>query len=404
VASARDLIAAGAARHGRGQFAEAVGLYRQAIAAEPSNAEARFNLGAALQAMGRETEAEMAYGKALALHPDFTEVHYNLGTILEARGDYSKALVHFERANALAPGQAAILNNLGGVLVDLGRIEEGVAALRRATATASDHPLVLWNLAKYGFTGANAGEARTLLARAATLAPAVGVLMAQLGIACALAGDEAAAAHAFAQARRVDPAAEAIEEGFRYIRERAPKAALCGSAAAMLRAAVPDAPAGGLVLEFGVFRGNSINQIAALTDREVHGFDTFEGLPEDWNPEQPRGTYSLGGVLPEVRANVRLHRGLFADTLPPFAARTSGSVAFAHVDCDLYSSTRDVFAALGDRMGAGTVLLFDEYLGYPGWRDHEWRAFQEFVKARGLRYDYLVFNVFGKQAAVRLAE
>ena len=40
----------------------------------------------------------------------------------------------------------------------------------------------------------------------------------------------------------------------------------------------------GMLLEFGVFRGQSINQIARVVpDRTVHGFDSFEGLPEDWS-------------------------------------------------------------------------------------------------------------------------
>jgi hypothetical protein len=37
-----------------------------------------------------------------------------------------------------------------------------------------------------------------------------------------------------------------------------------------------------LFLELGVFSGQSIWVIAQRTSNLVHGFDSFEGLPEDW--------------------------------------------------------------------------------------------------------------------------
>ena len=39
----------------------------------------------------------------------------------------------------------------------------------------------------------------------------------------------------------------------------------------------------GLFLEFGVFEGDSINVIAKkMKNKTIHGFDSFEGLPQDW--------------------------------------------------------------------------------------------------------------------------
>jgi len=129
--------------------------------------------------------------------------------------------------------------------------------------------------------------------------------------------------------------------------------------------------ADGLVLEFGFFKGRTIRVVAQSTDRTVHGFDSFEGLPEDWTGwKRPAGYFALKGALPTVPANVVLHKGWFKDTLPAFVAASTQSVALAHFHCDLYSSTRDVFAALGDRIRPGSVLVFHEYFNYGGWRDH----------------------------------
>ncbi len=50
-----------------------------------------------------------------------------------------------------------------------------------------------------------------------------------------------------------------------------------------------------------------------------------------------------------------------------------------------------LFNALRDRIKPGTVVVFDEYFNYPGWRGHEYKAFQEFIAATGLTYRYLGF-------------
>ena len=76
--------------------------------------------------------------------------------------------------------------------------------------------------------------------------------------------------------------------------------------------------------------------------------------------------------------------------------------AFANIDCDIYSSTRTVLEALAPRLGPGSILVFDEYFAYPGWRDHEYRAFQEFAAARRLAFSYLALSPFTRQATLRI--
>jgi hypothetical protein len=48
----------------------------------------------------------------------------------------------------------------------------------------------------------------------------------------------------------------------------------------------------------------------------------------------------------------------------------------------------------------GTVILFDEYFNYPNWERHEFKAFQEFVSERHVKYTYLAFA--RQQVAVRI--
>jgi hypothetical protein len=159
----------------------------------------------------------------------------------------------------------------------------------------------------------------------------------------------------------------------------------------------------GLVMEFGVFRGESLRFIAKRVAQAVHGFDSFEGLPEDWTYFQKQGRFSLQGEVPEFRENnIRTYKGWFDATLPEFLARNAGAARFIHMDCDIYSSARTVLALLAGRIVKGTVIVFDEYLNYPSWREHEFKAFQEFIAANHLHYRYIGFASSHTSVAVEI--
>ncbi len=157
----------------------------------------------------------------------------------------------------------------------------------------------------------------------------------------------------------------------------------------------------GAFLEFGVYRGATLSLISEIASPlDVYGFDSFEGLPEDWaGYTLARGHFSTGGDLPRVRENVRLYKGLFAKTIPQYLAeRTPSRISFLHIDCDLYSSTCDVFRSLGSLIKSGAIIVFDEYYGYPGWElNGEFKAFQEWIMQSANTYRYIGFS-FGAVA------
>lgn len=158
----------------------------------------------------------------------------------------------------------------------------------------------------------------------------------------------------------------------------------------------------GHFLEFGVFTGGTMRYMAKrLPGRHFHGFDSFEGLPEAWGGfNLAKNAFSLEGKLPKVPANVTLHKGWFNQALPPWSAANPGPVAFMHIDCDLYSSTKDIFRELIGRFQPGTVILFDEYFNYPNWENHEFKAWRELVAEHAIQYEYLGYA--RQQAAVRV--
>lgn len=158
----------------------------------------------------------------------------------------------------------------------------------------------------------------------------------------------------------------------------------------------------GLYLEFGVFSGTSINQIAdQKQDTSIYGFDSFEGLPETWRAGFETGMFAMEEI-PAVRKNVNLIKGWFDDTLPGFVQQHKDQCAFIHIDCDLYSSTKTVFDHLAGQIKPGTILLFDEYFNYPNWQEHEHKAFQEYVKNSAVKYEYIGYAEANEQVAVRI--
>lgn len=132
---------------------------------------------------------------------------------------------------------------------------------------------------------------------------------------------------------------------------------------------------GGPFAQFGVYEGRTARQYLEPAGRELWLFDSFEGLPEDWEKgvtTEPKGKYACR--LPAFGDNVKIVAGWFEDTLPRF--RKGEPFALIDIDCDLYSSTRTVLKEMNNRIVPGTVLRFDELISYPNWRDHEWRAFR----------------------------
>lgn len=197
-------------------------------------------------------------------------------------------------------------------------------------------------------------------------------------------------------------ALRAQEDSLDYIRTNMPKAMGFGTEGELIVYCLNEIKIEGYYLEFGVYKGGTLRFMARLTpDVQFHGFDSFEGLPEQWLGHlHSKGAFSLGGKMPKVPANASLHKGWFNQSLPEWCQSYQGGVAFIHIDCDLYSSAVDVLKNLADRLQAGTIILFDEYLNYHNWENHEYRAWKEFVAKYAIDYEYIGFS--REQVAVRI--
>jgi len=196
----------------------------------------------------------------------------------------------------------------------------------------------------------------------------------------------------------------ALNSSVDYIEANMPKAIGFETQKELIAYSLDQTHAEGYYLEFGVFTGGTMRYMAKRKPQvSFHGFDSFEGLPEDWfGMPLVKSSFSLKGGLPNVPKNVVLHKGWFNETLPNWCSQYPGKVAFMHIDCDLYSSTVDILENLTNRLQVGTIILFDEYFNYPNWENHEYKAWKEFVAKYHINYDYIGFA--RQQVAVRITK
>jgi len=142
-------------------------------------------------------------------------------------------------------------------------------------------------------------------------------------------------------------------------------------------------------LEVGVASGVSIKAWARLNKSPLSrflGFDSFEGLPEDWKADAPKGSYSTGRRIPEIDdARVSFVKGLFQETVDAFSIgfRAQNRLVL-HMDADLYSSTLYVLMHFERHMKPGTILIFDEFTARNC--TDEYAALKDFCLACGRDY------------------
>lgn len=402
---AARLLADAEAAWRSGDAAAALASLERALAAQPDHVSALAMRGGVLAARARFSAAEIDFRRAAGLAPDDDAIRFGLAQALQAQKKLAEARATYRTLLARTPDHLAALHELATVTADLGEFEAALAlydaVLRRDPRSVPG----LVNRALLRVAHGTAGSPIDVgdLELAVRIAPAVWPIRCHAALAHRLAGDARAAELHYLAAARVSAEAAAARATHDYVLRQPPGVILFGERLRVLEHALRTARVDGFVAEFGVYRGTSLNFIAARHDGPVHGFDSFAGLPEAWTTTDGVGKYSTAGEPPTVLPNVRLHAGWFEDTLADPLPALVGPARLLHIDCDLYASTAMVLDRLAPRIVPGTVLVLDEYFGYPSWEEHEYRAFHELVAARSLRYRYLALNPFGKQAALVIA-
>jgi len=132
--------------HGAGRLAEAEGLYRQVLQADPDQPVALHLLGTiALQTNNSEAAVELI-SKALSIQPDYVDALSNLGLALHKERQLEDAISSFDKAIALKPDFAEAYCNKGVVLGELGRADEAKRCFQKAVSLKPDYIQAHFNL------------------------------------------------------------------------------------------------------------------------------------------------------------------------------------------------------------------------------------------------------------------
>lgn len=155
-----------------------------------------------------------------------------------------------------------------------------------------------------------------------------------------------------------------------------------------------------LYLEFGVFEGISMrfwSKALRHPKSILHGFDSFEGLPEDWDVVGGvgKGAFDVGGKIPQIDdTRVQFFKGWFDQVLPGYKMPAHETLVIV-IDADLFSSTAYVLNYLRPYIKPGDFIYFDDMCR----PDHEPKAFSDFIHESGLKFqlvavDYSLTNAF----------
>jgi hypothetical protein len=169
-----------------------------------------------------------------------------------------------------------------------------------------------------------------------------------------------------------------------------------------------DSTGGGLVLEFGVYKGASLRFWGNNLNNQVFGFDSFEGLAETFGGIDSSTKFLRQGKKPRrIGKNSHLIVGRVENTLENFLKEhpvsglneeENGRIRFCHFDMDVYEPTKYVLERIKSRLQPGSLLLFDEFIGNPNWKHSEYKALKETLE--DTRYEWVAFGP--NQALLRI--
>lgn len=165
----------------------------------------------------------------------------------------------------------------------------------------------------------------------------------------------------------------------------------------------------GLVLEFGTWKGQTLDMISEFTKKDVYGFDTFEGVNTQWGEvdmnvfningipnkliQLDKNTrYKTTGVKKDFNNNVHFIKGFFQDTVYDFLKDKNEKITFLHIDCDIYEGAKAIFDNCNKYIANDCIIVFDELVNYYGFEDGEYKAFYNWVKKNNIEYEWIGMN------------
>ena len=418
----------GAAFRKQGKLNEALNAYKRAISIDSNYAEAFFNAGNVLKLLGDIESAVMAFKKAYSIRPDYAAVYQNLSVLFQEEVDLIKATEYAKKALKCHPHLAEVYNNLSVIYKKQGKLDEALYVARKALSLKPNYAEAYNNMGNAYQEHNNVPAAIDSYKKALNIKPDYSKALWNLsGTVEALSS----AKNYIVQCLDHDPnhleakltlSALKFYEGdtsdyYNFLSSSLKSHPLMRSFAwvfnldvlpelhfhrwalfdSMIACSNRERP----FYEFGVWRGEAFRHLIGSFKRG-YGFDTFQGIPEDWHSEKA-GTYSSDGNVPVISGG-KFIVGKFEDTLPSFFSVPRPVASIVNFDADLYSSTICALNFAKNVIDQDTILIFDEFIINDNWELDEYRALNEFCSSNNISYEVLAVSFFTKQVAVRLKD
>jgi len=357
-----------------------------------SSKEEIINQAILLHLKGNIKEAEEYYQQIIKKGCTDDRVFSNYSVILQSQGELNKAELYSRTAIAINPKNSNAYLNLGNILQDYGKLQEAEFSYRKAIELNPKFADAAWNL--YGISN-NIDEAEKRINLCLTIDQ--NHLKAKLTLSALKfhQGDQSLFDHFMKSNYKDHP----IMRSLKWVSTLPKLPELYFHRWAVFDDMTKISEKNRPFYEFGVWRGESFKYLIN-TFKKGYGFDTFNGIPEDWHDENI-GQYSAKGIIPKIDGGTVI-AGKFEDTLPKFFSNPRPIASIVNFDADLYSSTLCALNFSKPIIDKKTILIFDEFLTNKNWELDEYKALNEFCSKNNFNYEVLAVSYISKQVAVRL--
>ncbi len=346
----------------QGQLQESLALGTALEIEYPNDPKLRNVLGAIYAGLSKYEEAITSYKKALVLKPDYAKVHNNLGITLKELGSLNEAEACFNQAIELKPDFADAYWNLHGIQKTLEDAEYCIDKCLKADENHVWAKLMKAALRFYQGDKSNFDE----------------LMQSEL--------KQHSYMRSFSWVFSLPKLPELHFDKWHFFD-------------AIIKKSITTRP----FYEFGVWRASSFKYLIKVF-KKGYGFDTFTGLPEDWDTGrkiEKKGTYTSDGNVPEIKGG-EFVVGKFEDTLPVFFSESRPIASVINFDADLYSSTICALNFSKNVMDKDTILIFDEFITNESWEQDEFKALNEFCSNHHCSYEVIAVSFCTKQVAIKL--
>tara|TARA_B100001093_G_scaffold496128_1_gene541388 strand:- start:210 stop:1514 length:1305 start_codon:yes stop_codon:yes gene_type:complete len=386
----------------KSNFDAAISMADELLQDAPNSVYPHYALGTAFSKIGDNNKAVYHCRRFLEIEPiacdlkfkqdNLATVYNNLAVSLKTLGFLDQAEIEFKQALALDDQFAAAYNNYGNLLNDKARLPEARHCFMRAIEINPEDHIAYWNLHA---TSNEMSEAQSIIEACISKSPTDEIAIFTLAGLRACSGDERAFNELLEYGFSNEPLVRSIE----WVLSLPKMPEIHFNRWSIYDRAIALSDSQRAFYEFGVWMGDSFSYIVP-SFATGFGFDSFQGLPEDWGVV-PRGTYSSRGRVPDIE-NSKFIVGEFANTLPAFFADNQPMAGLINFDADLYSSTITALTNARPVIDKNTTLVFDEFIVNNNWEQDEFKALNEFCEIYGFKYDVVAISLFTKQVVCRL--